>query len=377
VYSEYGALKKVLVGRADGFRLPEPEFEPLLEDRANDHSKLFTGKPYPQEVIDTANESLEELVRVLENEGVECIRSDMSNPANHTERVGNRGYSTRDVMTQVGDVLYLTPTFQQSRATEAEDCFSFLLEEYRARGKLVDCRTDEWKAVVNATDDALRAKDEGDEREFMQKVKAMGRELNIPEDIMAQIPEFTDTSITEAVPVWDAANVLVVSDKHVLYLVSCSGNWNGFMQLSREMAQHGISVVPVPSDIYSGTHIDTTFAVLNSEYVLYNSDRMTLDQAHRVFKCMGFPDKDRNYIGVGMDDMYDVGLWHEDQNVASAYIGMNLLALDPNTLVVEAHQTSLIERLKTYGFRILSVPYKHMRSMGGGVHCTTLPLARE
>ena len=56
---------------------------------------------------------------------------------------------------------------------------------------------------------------------------------------------------------------------------------------------------------------------------------------------------------------------------------MNLLAIDDWTLVVESNQTKLISKLENYGFRILTVEYPHMRSMGGGIHCTTLPLVRE
>jgi scyllo-inosamine-4-phosphate amidinotransferase 1 len=75
--------------------------------------------------------------------------------------------------------------------------------------------------------------------------------------------------------------------------------------------------------------------------------------------------------------MHDVGLFAPDQNFASIYIGMNLLAISEDTLVVEAKQTKLIEKLESHGFKCITVSYPHMRSMGGGVHCTTLPLARD
>ena len=61
VTTEYGTLRSVLVGRADGFRLPSHEHEPLLYERNVHGTYNHVGLPYPKDVIDTANESLEEL----------------------------------------------------------------------------------------------------------------------------------------------------------------------------------------------------------------------------------------------------------------------------------------------------------------------------
>ena len=57
VNSEYGKLKSVLVGRADGFRLPDPKYEPLLSDRTIGSEYKLVGKPYPDDVINRANQS--------------------------------------------------------------------------------------------------------------------------------------------------------------------------------------------------------------------------------------------------------------------------------------------------------------------------------
>ena len=90
----------------------------------------------------------------------------------------------------------------------------------------------------------------------------------------------------------------------------------------------------------------------------------------------GYTDR-AGYIPVHHEDMTDVGLWSPDQNFASVHIGMSLLAISEDALVVEESQTSLIKKLEEHRFTCITVAYPHMRTMGGGVHCTTLPLARD
>ena len=116
--------------------------------------------------------------------------------------------------------------------------------------------------------------------------------------------------------------------------------------------------------------------ILNEQKILYNVSRMSLDQCHNIMRHCGFTDKESNYIPCYEEDMYDVGLFADDQAFASVYIGMNLLAITRDTLVVEEKQVKLIEKLKKHGLKIITVSYPHMWSMGGGVHCTTLPLLR-
>jgi len=145
VTSEYGRLRKVCIGRADGFRLPQPKHEPLLSERIGDDPKIV-GVPYPDKVIEEANQTLDDLIAALKahDPEIEIVRSSVDAPENHNERVGNRGYSSRDIMMVVHDTLYLCPTIHQSRMTEAEDCYGHIIEELRRSGnKVVDLRTPE------------------------------------------------------------------------------------------------------------------------------------------------------------------------------------------------------------------------------------------
>lgn len=404
VTSEYGKLKSVLVGRADGFRLPSHEHEPLLYERNVHGVYNHVGAPYPDQVIKEANDSLTELCSKLKewNPDIEIIRSDLSSPNNHTPAAGNRGYSTRDVMVVVKDTLYLCPSLHQSRQTEAEDCFQHVIDDFSKRGKVVDLRTDRWNHLCNAQDDNLRAKSPEIEKKFLadlhERAKLLDEnsgtakfiredDLNTPESqrfatitssdyFRDKLPTENTFEITEEVPIFDAANILVVNDRQLLYLTSISGNFHGLVHLKEFMKKnHDIEVVPM-TRVYSGLHIDSTICILNKEKVLYCAARIDLDAVHNILKNCGFHDKS-GYIPVYEEDMHDVGLFAPDQNFASVFIGMNLLAVSEDTLVVEEKQTKLIKKLEDHGFKCITASYPHMRSMGGGVHCTTLPLARD
>jgi hypothetical protein len=315
-------------------------------------------------------------------------------------------------MVVVKDTLYLCPSLHQSRQKEAEDCFQHVIDDFFIRGKVVDLRTARWDQLCEAKNDSLRAKSPEVETQFLADLHAYAKHLDetsgeadfirndnnndnnndnkgsgtsssserfatitSPDYFRDKLPTVNTFEITEEVPIFDAANLLVVNDKQLLYLTSISGNFHGFVQLKEFMKKnHGMEVVPM-TGVYSGLHIDSTICILNREKVLYCASRISLEDVYNILKNCGFHDK-AGYIPVYEEDMHDVGLFAPDQNFASVFIGMNLLAVSEDTLVVEEKQVKLIKKLESHGFKCLTVSYPHMRTMGGGVHCTTLPLAR-
>ena len=56
---------------------------------------------------------------------------------------------------------------------------------------------------------------------------------------------------------------------------------------------------------------------------------------------------------------------------------MNLLSLDQNTVVVDERQSKLIKKLEDYKFNVITTKMRHMYTMGGGLHCSTLDTVRE
>src|SRR4051812_31927573 len=77
-WNEWDPLLEVIVGRADGARMPP--LEPAVRATMPDHSlALFDaagGRPFAPELVDAANRDLEALVELLEGEGVAVRRPD-------------------------------------------------------------------------------------------------------------------------------------------------------------------------------------------------------------------------------------------------------------------------------------------------------------
>jgi N-dimethylarginine dimethylaminohydrolase len=61
---------------------------------------------------------------------------------------------------------------------------------------------------------------------------------------------------------------------------------------------------------------------------------------------------------------------------ASKWIALNMLVVDPHTVIVSEDQPALIKTLKSYKFEVVPLNLRHSRTLGGGFHCVTLDLLR-
>lgn len=62
---------------------------------------------------------------------------------------------------------------------------------------------------------------------------------------------------------------------------------------------------------------------------------------------------------------------------ASPWVGMNLLSLDPETVIVDERQTNLIRVLEQYKLTVIPIRMRHIYTQGGGIHCATLDTVRD
>jgi hypothetical protein len=62
---------------------------------------------------------------------------------------------------------------------------------------------------------------------------------------------------------------------------------------------------------------------------------------------------------------------------ASKWIALNMLVLDPTTVIVDKHQTQLIRTLEQHKFDVVPLELRHSRTLGGGFHCVTLDTRRK
>jgi glycine amidinotransferase/scyllo-inosamine-4-phosphate amidinotransferase 1 len=161
--------------------------------------------------------------------------------------------------------------------------------------------------------------------------------------------------------VLDAANVLRLNDK-MLFLESASGNRKAYDWLCDQFPDVSIELC----NFYSGVHIDSTIVPLREGLVLLNGSRVTEETCPQVFKGW-----QQIYIhDVVAQDFYKYPY-------ASKWIAMNMLVVDPKTVIVDRHQKKLIEVLEDYQFDVIPLELRHSRTLGGGFHCVTLDLLRS
>lgn len=161
--------------------------------------------------------------------------------------------------------------------------------------------------------------------------------------------------------VLDAANVLRLNDR-MLFLESASGNKRAYSWLRKQFPD----VIIELCNFYSGVHIDSTIVPLREGLVLLNASRVTMHTLPRVFddwECIWVAD-------VVAQDFYQYPY-------ASKWIALNMLVVDPSTVIVDRNQTNLIRMLELYNFTVIPLELRHSRTLGGGFHCVTLDLIRK
>jgi glycine amidinotransferase/scyllo-inosamine-4-phosphate amidinotransferase 1 len=148
----------------------------------------------------------------------------------------------------------------------------------------------------------------------------------------------------------------------MLMLASASGNRAAYDW----MCDHFPTVSIELCNFYSGVHIDSTVVALREGLVLLNGTRVNDTNCPRVFD-----DWEKIYItDIVAQDFYQYPY-------ASKWIGLNMLSIDPETVVVDAAQTGLIQTLESKKFTVIPLTLRHSRTLGGGFHCVTLDLVRD
>jgi N-dimethylarginine dimethylaminohydrolase len=61
---------------------------------------------------------------------------------------------------------------------------------------------------------------------------------------------------------------------------------------------------------------------------------------------------------------------------ASKWIALNMLSVDPQTVILDKRQHTLSSILEKKGFTVVPLELRHSRTLGGGFHCVTLDLVR-
>jgi glycine amidinotransferase len=322
--NEWDPLKKVIVGTATNAQIPKMDRSLRIinyADRSN-ISDVRSG-PYPDKVIDEANEDLEKLCETLISLDIKVVRPD----PNHLPNYYN--YCPRDTVLIHDQTIIAAPMPLESRAGE-------------------------WISI----------------HEHLS-----GYNIPIQDITLDRIPDLYNSNaignkqvlaLHETVPAFDAANILRCND-NLFYLVSNTGNAHGYKHL-QSLVGDNVKVWPV-KNVYAYAHIDSTIALLREGLMLLNPSRIrSIEQ---------LPKPLQNWDVIWSPEPVDLG-YHPGYAMASIWVWtVNLLSINPNLVIIEEHQTELARQLSKHKIDSIMLPGRQQRTLSGGFHCVTLDLERD
>jgi len=335
-WNEWDPLEEVIVGNPLNGRFPTPDLSTqLAEFPDRPLSEIPTG-PFPQRIIEEAEEDLQKFIDVLTGMGITVKRPETwPNEAKFStidwEAEGYSNYCPRDILLVVGDHIIETPNVIRSRAQETFSYRNLLMDYMRAGAK--------WYSAP----------------------KPMLLDDLFDVDLTKPMPRNDE-------PAFDAANVLRFG-QDLIYLVSATGNELGGHWLQSILGDR--FRVHFLKDVYYGSHIDSTFVALRPGLILCNPGRInddTLPDILKQWEVIYSPPMENT-------DRYDAD--YLQNCIGSDWIDMNAFSINPDLVVVDADQTALIKLLESKGLDVIPLKLRHSKLLGGGFHCTTLDVRRK
>jgi N-dimethylarginine dimethylaminohydrolase len=335
--NEWDQLEEVIVGNPLNARYPTPDRSTQLAEFPDRLLAQIPCGPFPQKIIEETEEDLNGFAKILEGLGIAVKRPDtwsheVKFSTIHWEAQGYYNYCPRDVLLVIGDHIIETPNVIRSRAQET---FSYrtLLVEYMKSGA-------KWYSAP---------------KPMLLDSLFEGVDLN------KATPRNDE-------PAFDAANVLRFGED-LIYLVSATGNELGGHWLQSILGDK--YRVHFLKDVYFGSHIDSTLVALRPGLVLANPARVndeTLPKILRQWKVIYSPPMENT-------DRHDAD--YLSRCIGSDWIDMNAFSINPNLVVVDRNQPSLIKLLEKEGLDVIPLKLRHSKLLGGGPHCITLDVRRR
>lgn len=334
--NEWDQLEEVIVGNPIGARFPTADPSTRIAEYPDRPIDQIPQGPFPQKIIEEAEEDLGEFIAALEKLGIVVKRPETWMHAAEFSTVnwkshGYYNYCPRDIMLVIGDSIIETPNVIRSRAQEAHSYRSIMLDYMKSGAK--------WYSAP----------------------KPMLLDSLFDVDMSVPVPRDDE-------PAFDAANVLRFGED-LLYLVSGTGNELGGKWLQTVLGDK--FRVHFMKDVYYGSHIDSTFVALRPGLLLCNPARISDETLPELFK--------------GWDIIYSPEMENTDRYddeylskcIGSNWIDMNAFSISPNLVVVDSDQTALIKLIEKNGVDVIPIKLRHSKMLGGGFHCVTLDIRRS
>lgn len=338
-HNHWDQLEEIIVGRADNARVPTVDASTMSMSYTNypmDQIKPLEGQ-YPQAMIDEANEDADGLANTLKNLGVIVHRPEVQDTSVEfsTPEWTTTGWYTwcpRDLLLPFSDLMIETPSPCRARYFETRAYHKIMLEAIEDGVEWISAP----KPILS--DDSYQFAD------------------------IKGVP-----SLTNLEPVFDAPNCVRLG-KDILFQISNTGNHWGLKWLRNVLERRGYRV-HAAEHIYSFAHMDSTIVPLRPGLVLLNSTRVNPDNCPKLFEKW-----DKIYFEdcVAQGSKVPGGV-----APCSPYIGMNILSVNPSTIICDSKQEPLMRVLEKHGIDCIPIQFRHAMTLSGGLHCATLDLRRK
>ena len=168
----------------------------------------------------------------------------------------------------------------------------------------------------------------------------------------------------------DAAQFMRINENECFVNISTHSAYKGFLWIKSLFP----SVTFYPLYQLIDNHIDGAFVILNEGTFLVNPKYSNLrDYLPEKFKNW-------NFIFSGDVNSNLTKIKHQNyakQLASTAGMDMNVLSIDPKTVIVNEDAKDTINALKKNNFNVIPIQFRHSELFGGSLHCSTLDLWRE
>jgi N-dimethylarginine dimethylaminohydrolase len=375
-HDEWSRMREVILGTVDGF-VPPIEV-PSADEGLLARASAIVAKAYPQWYLDEVAEDLAGLEAVLRKAGVRVhrpawreARTDFRTP--NWAAQGFDTYNVRDLHAVFGNTLIASASAARFRLFEHYAMQGVVYEHYLADG-LRWIYAPPPRLVGTYLEAYQRPWTPLEENEDRQHSKLSG---GLHE---------TFHRLAELEILFDAANVIRLGED-ILFLVSSTGN-----RLAGQWLQSvlGDRYRVHMTNAYRSSHLDSTILPLRPGVVLLNNARVGPLNCPALFERW-----DKLYFGdvvpvpeaeVALHrdvrlpvfrELRALGVDSALEHISSPWAGLNVLSLDPSTVLVHDQQVPMIRMLEHKGFTVIPIRMRHCYSMLGGLHCSTLDTVRD
>ena len=324
VHNDWAPLEEIIVGTAKGYRIPSLSRSFVKSQFPEYNEDDIPVGPYPDWVIEEAEEDLEILSETLRSLDIVVHRPDLTYADLHDNW---HYYSPRDCTLIVGDTIIETPSPIVNRQYETWGYRKIFNNLYESGYKWIKAPT------PILFDDSFKEDARG-------------------------VPSLNNHEI-----LFEAANCVRVNDD-ILFQVSNTGNERGARWLQDVLVDKKVHLC---KNLYSYAHLDSTIIPLREGLVMYNASRVNEDNEPDLFK---------SWDKIWIDECYSAAPRTNLPWGASEWIGMNMLSVNPMLAIVDKKQEQIIKKLEEHRISVIPLELRHDRLLAGGVHCVTLDLRR-